>query len=500
MKYVKFSNMKTLLLITLFTVSNYFCDKQIAPDAIGKEYITIVPRIYEKAFPNPLKGFRSSTVLGEDYPTLTRLYIKWNEIENSESDGVDKIISFCNEKWKELPARNVKVIPRVYLEWPYNVQNEQKSRDTVASDWGSVRYCERYWPADMVRGDYSSEQFKARLTALINKMGIAWDNDPRVAYIEMGLIGWWGEQHSPFITPELQKLIGDAFTSAFKTKLVMVRQAKDFTGYPFGSYWDSFAHSGQVAEANQLVAQGIKWETTVRGGEVAYDWGDRSKTGMSPDESLKNKMSREYVIDYIRRVHCNHLGWINRYNSTDPEISKGADEVQKNLGYRFVIDEVSYIPGILPGDKLQLKFTVRNIGSSPFYYNWPVEVSLLDPATKQPVWKNVFSNVDLRKWFPGDQWNPQLRKYDIPAKSNIVSGEFDLPVNLAKGEYILALAILDPAGNVPAVRFAIKNYFMGGRHPIGKIGFDKAVRDYKLDDKTFNDLYADRSLYYVVKN
>jgi len=348
----------------------------------------------------------------------------------------------------------------------------------------------------MKRGDYSSEQFKKRLVNLISKMGKAWDNDSRVAYIEMGLIGWWGEQHTPFINAEMQKLIGDAFTSAFKTKLVMVRQAKDFQAYPFGSYWDSFAHSSQIDEAEMLVAQNGKWKTTVRGGEVAYDWGDMSKTGKSPDQSLKNKANRDFIIDFIRKVHCNHLGWINNYNGKDTDIQQGAEEMQKVIGYRFVLDEVNYTANVISGDSLKVNFLVRNLGSSPFYYNWPVELCILNVETRQPVWKTTFQNVDIRNWLPGDDWDPVQRKYKVEAEKKLISGKFKLPENLPIGEYILALAILDPAGNVPSVRFAIQNYFNGGRHPIGKIGLGIVINSFEPDETVFDDLYKDRSLYY----
>jgi hypothetical protein len=489
-----------LIFILLISMSNQ-CEKAIqnTPEGSNKNYTTIIPQVYEKAFPNPLKGFRSSSLNNEDYPTLTRLYIKWNEIENSENDGIEKILSYCNSRWQDLPKRNVKVIPRVYLEWPYSTQNAANTRDTIVSSSGSKRYCERYWPSDMVRGDYSSDQFKKRVVSLIYKMGKAWDNDPRIAYIEMGLIGWWGEQHSPFISVEMQKLLGDAFISAFKTKLVMVRHAKDFTTYPLGSYWDSFAHVNEANEAILLSALGGKWKSSVRGGELAYDWGDRSRTGTSPDESLKVKNIRDYLIDNIRKLHWNHLGWINNYKAGDPEVKQGADELQKNLGYRFILDEVSYSSNVLPGDTLKVNFSVRNIGSSPFYYNWPIEVSLLNPGTKQAIWKSIFQNIDIRTWIPGDQWDPVLRKYNFETETKMITGVFILPENIQKGEYILALSILDPSGNVPSVRFAIKNYFKGGRHPIGKIGVNKSLSSFDLGESAFDDLYADRTLYYEYK-
>lgn len=462
--------------------------------------VSIFPKVYDKAFPNPLKGFRASTLINEDYPTLTRLYIKWNEIENNESDGVEKIINYCNSQWKELPKNNIKVIPRVYLEWPYNNQTALNTRDTVTASWGDTRYVDRFWPAGIKRGDYTSEGFKKRLLNLVAKMGKAWDNDSRVAYIEMGLIGWWGEQHTPFIDDPMQKLLGDAFTSAFKTKLVMVRQAKDFVNFPFGSYWDSFGHIEQQDEAGMLVAYGGKWKTTVRGGEVAYDWGDMTLTGKSPDSSLKLKVCRDYLIDYIRTVHCNHLGWINNYNKTNDTIAAGAAELQNNLGYNFVLNQFTYTPNVLPGDSLNINFTVTNTGSSPFYYNWPVEVSLLNPATKQPVWKSICSNTDIRNWLPGDVWDAVNKKYTIAPNKNAVTASFKMPQNIKAGEYIIALSILDPAGNLPCVRFSIQNYFKGGRHPMGKIGISKKIKNVELNTAGFDDLYSDRSLHYEFNN
>jgi hypothetical protein len=489
----------TMAFLFIFSIH----DKEIIQNKPGggdKNTIIIFPKVYEKAFPNPLKGFRSGSLADEDYPLLSRIFIKWNEIENSENDGVEKIVDYCNRNWKDLPGKNRKVIPRVYIVWPFSSQNDDHTRDTVYIMDHQIKFTESFMPADMKSGDFSSEQFKVRLIRLIAKLGKAWDNDPRVAYVEMGLWGWWGEQQAPrAINSEMQKLMGDAFVNAFKNKLIMVRSAKDFTSFQFGSYWDSFAHSDQVDEGTLIIAQGGKWKTSVRGGEVAYNWGDRSKTGRNPDESLKNKANYDYIIDYIRKVHCNHLGWIDRYNAADPDIRVGADEVQKNLGYNFVLDEVGYTKNVLPGDAIKIRFIVRNTGSSPIYYNWPLEVSILNPFTKKPVWKAVFQDVDIRTWLPGDQWDSGLRRYTIEPEKNIITGQFKLPGDIKKGEYIIALSILDPAGNVPAVRFAVTNYFNGGRHPIGKIGVDKSLKDFKLKETDFDDMCTDRTLFYVFK-
>jgi hypothetical protein len=145
---------------------------------------TVRPKEYPRALRNPLMGFRPDLgrhAFGHEYATLARHYIKWNEIENDELDGIDRIRAFCNEKWKGVEAANIKVIPRVYLHW---------SKDD-----------QKYWPADMKADDYASDQFKGRVLRLVARLGECWDNDPRVAFIQMGLIGKWGEHHSPVFKP-----------------------------------------------------------------------------------------------------------------------------------------------------------------------------------------------------------------------------------------------------------------------------------------------------------
>jgi hypothetical protein len=103
---------------------------------------------------------------------------------------------------------------------------------------------------------------------------------------------------------------------------------------------------------------------------------------------------RDFVINSIRWLHCTQLRWIENYDQKNEAAVKGAEEIQKAFGYRFVLDEVRFSLD----NSLNIEFDVTNTGSAPFYYNWPVEVALLDPETKKPVWKSTFDRI--RKWLP----------------------------------------------------------------------------------------------------
>jgi len=452
--------------------------------AVGEE-VVVEPEEYPHALRNPLKGFRAGFSDRHEYSTLTKHYIRWNEIENDESDGIENIRDYCNKRWRDksrpVEVMNIKIIPRVYLHWS---EKDQK-----------------YWPDDMQADDYESDQFRRRVLRLIERLGILWDNDPRIAYIEMGLIGKWGEHHSPDISPEMQKILGDAFTRAFQNKLVMVRHPWDFTDYSFGIYWDSWAHIQQVNNHGAGIAKlGERWKTAPMGGEAAYNWGKyKEQPGESPTDTTKDPIHREFFIDTVRWLHCNHVGWVANYDHSDAEARAGAEEIQKALGYRFVLTSVHYPSEITPGENFRVAFVVRNTGSSPFYYNWPVEVSLLKPDSHEVAWRGTFADLDIRTWLPGDRWNKDKKAYEAPPGSYRVEDMFQLPASIPKGEYILALAILDTAGMLPSMRFAIRNYYSGGRHPIGRIGVGLSVSETELDHREFDDPASDRSLRYTLK-
>ena len=460
---------------------------------VGPQMFTTYPIEYSGALRNPMKGFRPPAYrnnYNEEYATITRSYLKWNELENDVSDTIQKIKDVCDLKWVDVEQYGIKVIPRVYLDWSGEPGNE-------------------YWPADMTTGDYSSEQFKQRLVRLISRLGECWDDDPRVAWVQMGIIGRWGEHHNPDPSPEIQGLMGDAFTQAFQNKKFLVRHANEFADYDVGVYWDSWAHIQQIdksahgAGIEALNNATDRWKTHPIEGETAYNWGQSDiQPGDGPDDTLRDPIHREYLIDTIRELHCSGLGWIANYSQDVPEVRAGAEEVQKAFGYRFVINSFSFDRRADPDGSLGIAFSVINTGSAPFYEDWPLEFSLLDPDTGDLVWRTLLDGVDIRQWLPGDDWDKDNNVYLEPPLVNEVEVNVTLPgvSRLPAGEYIAALAVVDPIGQKPSLRFAINNYLNGGRHPLGRVGIGLDIAgNHFLDNAFFDNSMQDDRLPYLLQ-
>ncbi len=205
---------------------------------------------------------------------------------------------------------------------------------------------------------------------------------------------------------------------------------------------------------------------------------------------------------------------MKNYDQNNLDAVKGAEEIQKVFGYRFELSEVRFSLN----DSLNVEFDVINTGSAPFYYDWPVEVALLESVSHKPVWKATFNKADLRKWLPGEGWtdpdwtavsgwseylpdkNWNIKgkcEWKKPPQKHTVAGKFK--VDAPKGTYILSIAILDPAGNIPSLRFATGNYLKGGRHPVGMVDLEKNQCFPLPVNFPFDDPAIDNSLHYVIR-
>ncbi len=445
----------------------------------GAFMLTVRPNAYAKAFRNPLKGMRPYIESARTHPfaSLGKRYVEWKRIEDQAGDTVEKIREEMDKLIGDLPSYNIKVILRVYLKWPPD------------------KY---YWPSDLTPGDYSSPAFRARMKALIRKIGEAWNADPRIAYVELGIIGDWGENHTPdfgnvsennHLPPDMMKELGDAYWDAFPDKLLMRRYPRDFAGYPFGVHWDVFGAfdrgfwgndtTGMTAEMNKPGMADL-WKTAVMGGEIDPTFLDLPGWSRESLESVV-RLYGDRIAGTARKLHWNHLAVLETIDPADTDLWNKASDIQNALGYRFMIDEASYPGRVEAGKSLELSMSIRNTGSSPFYYKWPLEIALLDPVNHRPVLKKTLDDVDIRIWLPDAA---------VEIKANVA-----IPATLRKGRYILSITILDPAGMVPAARFAVESYFNGGRTPLGPVGVSADPGSFEIGG--FDDLQADRSLYYM---
>ena len=139
---------------------------------------------------NPLKGWCPYTDAGpirQPY-SMVFLYGSWKTLEPEE--GRYAFEDWERKDWFASAAKGKHVVFRVYIDYP--------SRPSGLPDWlkDDVKLTRYQDHGGGVSPDYDNPRMAAAMERLIAAMGRRYDGNPRVAFIELGLLGFWGEWHT----------------------------------------------------------------------------------------------------------------------------------------------------------------------------------------------------------------------------------------------------------------------------------------------------------------
>jgi hypothetical protein len=384
---------------------------------------------------NPLKGFASYSGKSDRHygpVSMAFHYVPWRELEPNEDDY--RFDAMEAKYWQTDLAIDKPIIFRVFLDYP--------GRPTGLPNWliqkGVSMRSYRRNPVGQ-SPDYDNPDLREHMMKLIAALGHRYDGNPRVAFIQVGFLGHWGEWHTYpqpelFANQETQSMVIDAMRRAFPNKHLMARYGDYQTcRLPWLGFHDDLFPEDTLA--------GVSWHflpRMVRGG-TDRNWQVAPVGGEMVPRAAEKWLGEGWATTQ-QAVRDGHFSWVGPYNpaasdSTDPEFIARRLQLIQMLGYQFSWQTIS-LPQQPRMNRL-FKFTVTgsNDGVAPFYYPWKVRFALLD-GSNDIRWQ-WDSYVDIRRWQPG--------KFAFVTQT--------VP-NLDPGAYRLAVGIIDPWRQTPAIRFA----------------------------------------------
>ena len=298
--------------------------------------------------------------------------------------------------------------------------------------------------------DYTDGHLRAALVHFITALGKRYDGDPRIGFLQLGLLGFWGEWHtfphaggakSDWSPPaDVQEQILAAFDEAFNRTLLLAREPKAdfFRKYPLGYHDDSFAYQtltppgwhyqGKLARHGETE----RWRSQPIGGEIRPE----IQPGMWKDPSIVPAGQ-----EYARCVAALHPSWMLAHGAfvhqLDPPSLARAVEQSRQLGYEFFVPRAE-ITATVADEPVIVRASLRNTGVAPFYYDWPLELTVIG-ATGLSV-HHVRPKWNLTGLIPGEPDRPWT--HEIPART------------LQAGTYRLLLRAVNPLERGLPLRFA----------------------------------------------
>ncbi|MDP9793615.1 hypothetical protein J2S43_002127 [Catenuloplanes nepalensis] len=442
-----------------------------APDpSLSAHALTAAPSPLD----NPLKGFARFYVPGEDqnagYPrSLSWSYFGLSEVMTRADDCAAYDWSIVDRALTEMASYGNQAAIRFYLEYPGGTGSHPANAIPRCFD-GHVAYRNNtQWGT--VSPDYDSPYLLDAVTGFIAAFGARYDGDPRIGFINLGLVGLWGEWHTwPFDAdradghPDLMPTdasgarIVAAFDDAFDVTKLEIRYPESAggaaSGRDVGYHDDSFCYregspaagvtlprsmgGSGYSQLQRALDRGVenKWITSSMGGEV------RPEIQGGAFDAWPGGAGQ--VDDMRACIELEHTTWkINQgsagYAASDPRVA----EAVRLMGYDLTAT-YAYLPDAATGTAT-VGVTIENRGVAPFYYPWTVSLGLKDAAGT--VVKTWDTSWDLRTVMPlrvraFPDWNAGADYLDYGYPQYFQQG-VDLS-GVPSGDYQLVMRVRNP--------------------------------------------------------
>lgn len=340
---------------------------------------------------NPYKGFLPFIGEYDMDSSMEFFYIPLNKILIAK----EHVSWLAFEKnLNEIDHRNHTAVVRFYIDYP-------------TLDLGLPEYMKE--KVDLIEYDefgggiepnYHNDYLINELVEFIKIFGEKYDGDERIAFVQCGLIGHWGEWHTyPHdeympTKKQLEKII-KAYAKYFKKTKVLTRypKYKFLKKYHIGFHDDSFCYStlprkkghfGYELQKNHLEKCYLH---SPIGGELR------------PEEQENLILGKSTTENYDACVLCTRCSWlINQTAFLGIGDATYINKLSSALGYDFYIDDIEI-------KKKNIRFNLYNLGKAPIYYNFDCNV-IITYNHKQTIIK---LDYDIRKLLPYKRHQLQVR-------------------------------------------------------------------------------------------
>ncbi len=425
--------------------------------------------------PTSAEKYESGTLLFDRFAVY--LGVRWSEYEPTKGhydfEGIRK--KYNLDFWKE---RGVRLNVRFIMDNPEDQQPGEHRMDIpqwlydelVAENGEDGAGTFYYSPVDLGGGgfspNYNSKLLLEYHDKVIEQLAKDFDKTDLTSFVQIGSLGHWAEMHTwpegtgEFPDVETAEKYMESYTKYFHNVKLGLRKPYPYAATnKFGLFNDifgsgyfngdgtytflSYINDGDVdmphATSEQVAASKMPdfWKYNYSGGEFSSG---------EPRLHLHN----DGIVGTIQEVRDTHVSWMGPCSPCD----MASDEIwalmneanilacQKAMGYNFAIEKIQQLGNITAGQDIPINFVVNNEGVAPFYYQWPLEFSLIDAEGNVAYKKTVSGGIT--SWMPG--------RTSVDTKLFVSNG-------VPAGEYTLAIAIADKDSEEPAIRLAMQ----GGR-------------------------------------
>jgi len=333
---------------------------------------------------NPMKGLIPGyKPVVSNFPySIDHFYMRWDAVYKNW--GQCDWTAFENEL-KRIVSGGRHSVCRFWIDYPGQTEAMPAFLDTLVS-----------WH-DSNSPDWNDSDLMAAFEDFAALFGAKYNGDPRLAMVEVGLYGYWGEWHNypenwDLTSANKDRLLA-AFTAAFPNTHTSIREPNHLSTVPLrmstGYYDDSFCQSTAGPTSwhfwPKMIANGSadNYKYHPLGGEI-YPELQTTLFNAWPNTSGQD-ITNCVTLTHASFTKCYYIFKAQRSSTQNANALK----MHNMMGYQFYVRSVK-ITGEASND-FTAEIKIQNKGVAPFYYNWDVEFASISSA-------GVFNSLGSTNW------------------------------------------------------------------------------------------------------
>ena len=432
--------------------------------------VRVEPRETDDLLANPGMGWQTFHRFADEDPNLAGLpsasaYFRfyWREIEPRDGEidfaRFDDLLAHARRAGQKLAFRIMCTGSGQYMDVPTWLKDE--GCHGIEFRYGG----RRHWVPD-----FADPLFQKTHLRLIRELGQRYDGHPDLDLLDIGSVGLWGEWHMsgteaietgkpvPLPSVETRLALIDAWAKAFPTTSKVILVGSDAgmartVAEGYGWRADCLGDMGGFSKTWNHMENFYLQQLNRTGAEEAWKRGPVAwETCWDMRKWKEEGWNIRDIFDYALRCHGSYVN-----NKSAPIPAGTRPEVERllrRLGYRLVIRSLEHEPRLEAGAQSTVAVRWENVGVAPPYRDYRVALRLRskDRDALEPL--VCVTDTSIRGWLPGEQ------QTDLG---------LTIPASTPAGHYELAVGIVDPRDQKPAVRLAIAGRDAEGWYPVSEV-------------------------------
>jgi len=317
--------------------------------------------------------------------------------------------------------------------------------------------------------NYESELLIGYHQKVIAALGERFDDASILAFVQVGSLGHWAEMHTwpegtgEFPNPELVGVYMSSYTDAFHNVKLAARKPYPYAAQNnWGLYNDMFGNVGASDTFRDYFTDGCTDMPHATVEEVAASkmpefWKSGYSGGEFAEGNVRKWTGDDAIAATLRLIRQSHSSLIGPCAPTDVlerdadahEWDRNFDLMRSTMGYHLRVESITKVESAKPGDTITFEIMINNRGVAPFYYAWPMELSLTDES-RNIVYTQTAA-VNITSWLPG--------------RSSFTES-LSIPKDLKEGTYTLCTTIIDPSTGKPGIHLEMEGLMSDGRYSL----------------------------------